>query len=154
MIIQPIQTLKEVLKDVPKGLYHWGNRSELYSLMRTKKDIYPLIWWEVADRPIFTKKSDINSRFVECECMLVIATVTKNEWLNDEREIETFEKVIYPTAELIQKTISKSKFIEVINEIDVSLPIPNIYVELESKDYWDSIVLRFNARFSKVNCLT
>jgi hypothetical protein len=150
-MIQPIQTLKIVLQDVPKGAFHWGNQEELFSFMRVKKGVYPLIWWEISNAPKMTTATP-NSRFVETECSLIIATNTKLDWLNDQREIETFQKVIYPTAEAVQLAIRKTKFIELIGDFEISLPIPNQFVILEPKEYWDALILRFRARFTKTEC--
>lgn len=158
-MISPENVIKEViqpLKDEGKfGFYHYGNEYELKRLFNNQKyqTKYPFIWLVL---PLDGNPSDdIQKNLLDCRIKLILATNTNKSWLNDKRNIETYDKVLNPLYDDLISTFTKSLQVVIKdNEVNV-LKVPNYHQEEDGTRsnpakhkvnyYWDVLKVEFDA---------
>lgn len=141
--------LIDLIEDKTIGLYHYGNENELKRVFASKNfnQKYPIVWLVM---PFGSSKESLNQRQWNGRLRLLLVTSSKKEWLNDRRDIETFEKVLRPLYDAITRVFEKDLQIIVEDNAYDVLELPNYYqAETSEKnhilDYKDVIRLDFNA---------
>lgn len=155
--IQPHIILGKLLKNKLSiddyGLYHYGNVNEIKAVMRessVKTKLYPLIWCELPlTNPV---QSPVG---LTANLKVFLATRSQKGWLNDERQIETFEKVLNPLYDKFCDILKKSDSFQVIDRQINRNDLPNFYTSeigtMDNKEknqveeYWDVVTLDFRA---------
>lgn len=112
--------LKPLRDDGTIGFYHFGNEYELKEVFESKKynPKYPFVWLVMPFQG--NSRENLNAKQIDTRVRLLLATGSKLEWLNDKRNIETYEKVLNPLYDSIIKTFTKNlQIIIKNNEVDV-----------------------------------
>jgi len=147
--------LKPLKEDGKFGFYHFGNEYELKEVFSSQKynTKYPMIWLVL---PLDgSPKEQILSKRLDCRIKLILATSTNKSWLNDKRNIETYEKVLNPLYDDVVKTL-QSNINVIIKENEINVRKLHNYYEREQgtrqkppkrqvNDYWDVILMEFDA---------
>ena len=155
--------LKPLIDDGTIGLYHYGNKHELKEVCNSEnyQQNYPIVWLEM---PFMGSSKDmVLKNTLECRLRLILGTSTRKEWLNPQRNIETYDKVLNPLYDSIVTTFQTSQYIIIKNnEINVN-KFPNFWEESQGtrlnpakrivNDYWDVIVMEFDCVLSEPFCL-
>ena len=115
----------EALKSIFSGLsiqienrihdvqFHYGDQKELqqWILMRNRSKLqkYPLIWYVTNNYEQVT-----NDKF-KVESQLILFQLTKREYLNTQRSKLTYLNSLNPLYDLVNKTLSRSPFVSLMN---------------------------------------
>lgn len=135
------------------GLFGWGNEYELKRQMQVKPDSYPILWYVV---PNGDNNQIKNGNWMETNVNLFLATNTRKDWLNPQREVETFDAYLTPVMEKIVKMFYESKNTSNLSDSWTINQLPGYYRgdgEGELNAYWDVLTLSFNARIFNKECL-
>ena len=155
--------LKPLIENGTIGLYHYGNKHEFKEVCASEKyqTQYPVVWLEMPFSG--SPKEMILQKSLDCRIKLILGTSTQKEWLNPQRNIETYEKVLNPLYDAIVSTFQSSQYIIIKrNEINTN-KFPNFWGEEQGtrlnppkrliNDYWDVITMEFEAIISYPYCL-
>lgn len=150
--------LKPLVNTSDIGLYHYGSEMELIKVFSANAVKYPIVWLvmpiEGANlESIYKKEKNTTLR-------LILATSSQKEWFNDKRNEETYKKVLVPLCNKVVKTINEFRFIDVSSSEFKIQKLHNYHrTDLGSRndpqkrtalDYWDVIILEFDARIKKI----
>jgi hypothetical protein len=120
----------------------------------TNGKLYPLIWCELPLSNPVQKRG-----YMTANMKLFLATTSRKEWLNDERQLETYEAVLNPLYEILETVIIQSNTFQIIDRQITRNDLPNFYTaeignteEKQVEAYWDVIALDFQAHVFSNKC--
>lgn len=147
--------LKPLKEEGKFGFYHFGNEYELKEVFASQKynTKYPMIWLVLPLEGNPTEQ--VLSKRLDCTIKLILATSTNKSWLNDKRNIETYEKVLNPLYDDVLRTLQSNINVTIKdNEVKVR-KLHNYYersqgtrinpAKRQVNDYWDVILMEFDA---------
>jgi hypothetical protein len=140
------------------GLYHYGSENELVKVFSANAVKYPIVWLVMPIEGANTEslyKKELNTTL-----RVILATSSQKEWFNDRRNEETYKKVLVPLSDKVVKAINDFKFIDITSrEVKIQklhnyhrtdLGTRNDPQKRTALDYWDVIILEFDARIKKI----
>ena len=152
------QGLQPLIDSSDIGLYHYGTESELIKVFSANAAKYPIVWLVMpieGDNLENFYKKQLTTRL-----NLFMATSSKKEWFNDQRNEETYKKVLVPLCYKVIQAINEFKFIDITSRELKIQKLHNYHrTDIGSRekpqkrtalDYWDVIILEFDARIKKV----
>jgi hypothetical protein len=145
--------LKPLIDDGTIGLYHYGNETELKRVYTVKgfNVNYPIVWLVM---PFSRSQHQQNAKQWQGRLRLLLITSSTKDWLNDRRDITTFENTLRPLYDSITNLFEKNLQIIVSNNYYDAVELPNYYKEEQGTrtnpaknnilDYKDVIQLEFD----------
>ena len=152
------RVFKPLIEDKTIGFYHYGNEYELKRVfaLQNYRNKYPFAWLEMPF-PNGSSENNLSKRLTQ-SVRLLLATSSKKEWLNDKRNVETYDKVLVPLYDSIKDVLQKSTNVVVVDNVFKNpIKIPNFHtVNLGTRKepqkrivnaYWDVLTMEFDGIF-------
>lgn len=116
--------IERALREVFSGLkvndrdvqFNYGTQRELNQWITFRntnnQPKFPLIWY------VSTDYSEFNDTFKVNRARIIVFMNTKYDWLNDKRQVETYEKWIEPTVKEVVKKMKQNLYVTVYGKND------------------------------------
>ena len=151
--LQPLVAANDI------GLYHYGSEDELIKVFSVTNAVkYPIVWLQMP--LIGANTQSIYKKELNTTLRLILATSSKKEWFNDNRNKETYAKVLNPLYNKVLEAVNGFKYIDITSRELTVQKLHNYHrTDLGTRsnpqkrtalDYWDVIILEFDARIKEI----